>query len=872
MHVITPRVAVSAALSLALATALAAVPFGADPAAADPTHPPIVFRTSEGVDPGDLATFWGEGLGPNAAVVLTGGIACPVVGGDSAGHYVTCHVPSSLPAGEWTATVTTTAGATSTQINEPRPLYIDQPEAWAGQQVRLVGRDLQLGATIPLVRLSQGAATAAVPLLEHSEYSLLLEIPSAASPGTWQVQVSTDGGGSWVTLHEHSLDVVPVGSDPLGLGTAWADDFVWAEVDAAQHGATGDGTTDDRAALQAAVDAAHTAGGGSVRLGAGTYVVSGGIEIPSGVTIVGEGATATTVIYSGDGGENLFVAVDDAITDGMLGVADLRVEVSATANLPDTFFWLGQPWDAATRDASLRTSSRIFITGVELDYSTTAAPTSGSRGLGAVFIAASRVLFADNDFTGYSANIQQAYVNEYMTLRDNRFHFSDGQVTNGAKYSTATGNELIGIPSATRGDSHGILVKTHIYVADNYVEGFGSAHNNDGEPILAQQTGGGTKIKGSVVSVSGDTLVVDPVGSTDWLTNNNPWDRWHIAIMEGRGAGQMLPVSSLDEATSSITVDGAWLVEPDASSTFVVMLPLANLTFVDNTVQDNAKGIWFYGDSYGGVIANNRTIDSEGIMINTAHSTLPRHNISMYDAVVGNTVSGVSPLSGHGSIGTRLGVGTAPELLGVLAYGQEYRDNTITGVLPTPPSGNYSEAPDRNGLYAVWANNEPALTVARSVLFEGNELINLDTGIGFDDKTEGLLLHDNSFDNVDVEYDTDVSPLPIVTGPPAPAAEPWSADAVYTGGERVSVGVATYVAQWWSHGQEPGASTVGPWAQVGDATACGAEELAAWTPSWVYTGGEVAVHDGASWQARWWTRDQEPGASEWGPWEQLGSC
>ncbi|MFD6770983.1 glycosyl hydrolase family 28-related protein, partial [Micromonospora chalcea] len=49
---------------------------------------------------------------------------------------------------------------------------------------------------------------------------------------------------------------------------------------AAAYGAKGDGVTNDLAAIQAAVDAATSNGGGEVRLGRGTYLVGGTINLP----------------------------------------------------------------------------------------------------------------------------------------------------------------------------------------------------------------------------------------------------------------------------------------------------------------------------------------------------------------------------------------------------------------------------------------------------------------------------------------------------------------------------------------------------------------------------------------------------------------
>ncbi|ELY92340.1 glycoside hydrolase family 18 [Natrialba taiwanensis DSM 12281] len=43
----------------------------------------------------------------------------------------------------------------------------------------------------------------------------------------------------------------------------------------------------------------------------------------------------------------------------------------------------------------------------------------------------------------------------------------------------------------------------------------------------------------------------------------------------------------------------------------------------------------------------------------------------------------------------------------------------------------------------------------------------------------------------------------------------------------------------------------------------------AWDPDAVYTDGDRVVHDGTIWETNWWTRGDEPGTGEWGPWEQV---
>jgi chitodextrinase len=100
----------------------------------------------------------------------------------------------------------------------------------------------------------------------------------------------------------------------------------------------------------------------------------------------------------------------------------------------------------------------------------------------------------------------------------------------------------------------------------------------------------------------------------------------------------------------------------------------------------------------------------------------------------------------------------------------------------------------------------------------------------------------------------------------------WSRTTIYDSGERVSYNGRVFEAQWWTRGETPGSSAYGAWAEVGAPAYCGAEIVRAWTASWVYLGGELVVHNGHSWQAKWWTRNQAPGASQWGPWQDLGAC
>ncbi|WP_277207792.1 ExeM/NucH family extracellular endonuclease [Isoptericola croceus] len=134
--------------------------------------------------------------------------------------------------------------------------------------------------------------------------------------------------------------------------------------------------------------------------------------------------------------------------------------------------------------------------------------------------------------------------------------------------------------------------------------------------------------------------------------------------------------------------------------------------------------------------------------------------------------------------------------------------------------------------------------------------------------------------NATILYDTtpfrssDHDPLLVgldlgADGPTEPTDPAWERGVVYTAGDRVSHDGQVFEALWWTRGETPGSSPWGAWAEVGQPVETDAGTYPAWTSSQVYVGGETVVHDGERWQARWWTRNQEPGLAH-GPWQRQG--
>lgn len=108
-------------------------------------------------------------------------------------------------------------------------------------------------------------------------------------------------------------------SDSQGLSYAFGANVL-------AYGARGDGVTDDTAAIQNAIDAKNAAGGGSVLLPGGTYLVTG-LTHKDNVIIVGEHKQATTI--------KLADSSDDDVIGGTAtdcGVKDLKIDGNSANN------------------------------------------------------------------------------------------------------------------------------------------------------------------------------------------------------------------------------------------------------------------------------------------------------------------------------------------------------------------------------------------------------------------------------------------------------------------------------------------------------------------------------------------------------------
>lgn len=214
-----------------------------------------------------------------------------------------------------------------------------------------------------------GSTTSANPVVAGSDGSYKF----FAAPGFYKLSIAA-GGYNPTTITSITLAGV-------------------ADLDVTMYGARGDGVTDDTAAIQAAFDAVETAGGGSVYLPTGTYLLgttqtatsshySSGqrnlLLLKPGVSIVGNGPSSIFKVAS-TVGNYVAIFAQNADADSLQNVvyADFAVDFNSanTVTLPDSastvpcfgfMVWTSEnvTWDKLHFD-NVATTSAIYQGGRE---------------------------------------------------------------------------------------------------------------------------------------------------------------------------------------------------------------------------------------------------------------------------------------------------------------------------------------------------------------------------------------------------------------------------------------------------------------------------------------------------------------------------
>jgi hypothetical protein len=700
---------------------------------------PAVFWASDPIAPGETVLLAGGGFGDAPKIEVKrlpdgpagqpavaplgwsgGGEAVPAIQpSDTAVKFT---LPAALKPGLFACRVTGAGGAITQRLNAPA-LWWAQGDlglaASPGGTLRLFGKNLLwAGGPKPTVVLAgaDGGPAGSRPLQATGDaYALTCALPANLKPGAYTVSVHAGygGGTGW--------------SAPLPVTLETRPPWPTRVYSVRDHGATGDGASDDTAAIQTALDAAGQAGGGVVFFPRGRYQVRGALTIPRYVVLRGEAEDLVSIFWpdmetpppallqgtNSFGLQELcfycsnyktFLAADTTGPDAgdvFLHKVRVRADVFRGHMKPEE---VDQRWREGMKVGFgggywlLKLGGRnLSVTDCDLYSASCIYSLTQPRGA----VIARNLLYAGR--WGGSG----IFGGEGIILADNKY----------------IGADLMSW-GAAGGLGYGNL--SHLYLARN---SFALEHGGDRESITSDASGG--IYYGPIASCSGTTLTLPEAIKT-------PDPRWlgaGVFILNGTGHGQWRRAVGYDG--DKIELDRPWDLAPDRTSIVSVVWLLRQWLLLDNSFSDVGISIQLYGSALEHICAGNTTARSAGFhnFGMNYHGLQP----SWYIQWLGNEISeGNAYSAGHDNYmlagDAHLGVFAlpkSPEMADPLTYGCVVRHNRLLNNAHIAVGGTDPYNP---------SYSKP---VVQEVVVERNEIADSQIGVFVRRASSGIFLRDN---------------------------------------------------------------------------------------------------------------------------------
>ena len=754
--------------------------------------PPTILQITDAVKPGELFNIYGEGFDSKSEVYVepavdsdivsapSNAVQCSIHEIDDEGQYIATQLPKDLKPGAYKVWVSNSYGFSRAYIlNKVRVQWIDRTETAYDIPFRVLGMnmcgaefDAEMASGVSLVN---GDKAYDLNIVSVNPYCIEASVPENVPAGTYKLAASNDGIIWDKSGDIEEITVVGEVYDPLNLGMAWANRFVWdkkIDVTQAPYNINPNGQEDCTVALQSAIDDIKAQGGGIVYMPEGMYKMST-IYLPSKVAIVGDGMDKTTLIYCDRDTAHkwpMITTKDDGKTEGIVGVANLCMKTLPGESVPDMYIWFTEDWGANIDDRQQRMAKYVFVKSCRLedpfDYADTAI--AGRRGLGMVLLLDSDVLVKDNVMYGGQAVPSSNYIGSYAYYINNKSISSSGHIFSVTCRGVFENNSLeFRQDLVSSSYSQGIFCRGYGYLHNNQFRNNGETSANAGEIMCTEPYRSGTMLYGNVESCDGLNVKISLIKNNEgqeavgysyseenaWNINRSAAGENYIIITEGRGLGQYRKLVAADKNNKILTIDKPWDIVPDKTSKFDVLSPSIGTIQYDNWATNTKKGCWLYGDNIDCVIAKNNLIGCEGAYARSFHwmrdNKAPQCTISYFSRLTGNKTRGFSKLGKHCGIGILAAAATQDHLTAYTAYGVDIKNNSMQGKLPVPISSRVTEAEELNGIYLVTelgGTNKNHYTL-KGAIVENNTVVDMDRGITAGGGEKGLFLHNNSFEN-----------------------------------------------------------------------------------------------------------------------------
>lgn len=688
---------------------------------------PHVFWASDPVGPGQAVVVMGDGLAEaqvKVAVIdwATGksgqAVTVPVIQPlDGSLKFVLPKGPA--PGSLYAMQITTPQGSITHVLNRPELWWAQSngtPEPAPGQLLWLFGKNLNGGPKVTIEL--KGPKT--VRLANRSDdFHNSVVLPADLPEGQYEVRISEGAGEAGL-------------SNPVMITVSKA--LVWPTqvFNVRDFGAEGQGQTNDTGAIKDAIAAAVKAGGGVVYFPRGRYQLNETLEVPPLVTLKGERRDLVNLFWP-----------------DMKDALPAMVKGTNTFAIQDLTFYCGnysrflvaedrQPTAGNVRLYNVTIRANRYRGHMTSDEADRRLQTGGGNQCPLLTLGGRGVFIVDCDLYSSGMAFWMSRLSNAV-IRDNTFTngrwgwyslsgndgvvFLDNTIIGGDLMSTGGGLNTL----------DGSKYSRHVYYAENTLR---TMFGWDREAMTSDASGAAYFGKVASASAATVTLAADPKGPDNWIGGS-------LYIMDGKGTGQYRTVTACKGR--DVTVEPAFEVQPDTTSTVTWCAYQGRCLFINNDFTDAGVALQLYGNAIEHILAGNKSTRTAGF-----------HNFGM------NYSDGIQPNWYIQWLGNEIKEGNV--------YWGDHDNSRLSGeahlgVYAFPPSDNW-QTPltlgtilrgnklDNNAHVMLGCEWSTPPNVARKgrhirdVLVENTSITDADMGIYAFGVCEGLVLRGNQFTRV----------------------------------------------------------------------------------------------------------------------------
>jgi len=609
---------------------------------------PVVIWASDPVRPGETVVVRGDAFGRKAKVEVS-------VSGQ--GEWKQAEVlqqtertlkfvlPKELPAGVVSYRIQVDGSFSEVRkLNAPQVWWIqgDQVEsATPGGWIRLFGLNLGLKKGAKVILRNDGISVP-LRLIAVDDFNFQAEVPTGVSPGRYKVEFQNG----------ESADVGQIELvNTFGQKTKEyrVTDFgaVPGQPDAIQYytGMKAADQVDSTASIQKALNAAGKDGGGIVYFPRGIYILSKGLEVPTGVILRGAGRGQTALSWVDDQlprekedivklmwGSLLFKPIPDPKNSphpylirgpGHFGVEDLAIyavnhRAGILSDFPDTAAGAGH---VKIHRVLMRLNRFINVQRTDRHYADAEEaflrrwndePRGGANSQGAIHLSGPNLEVVDCDiyssmsamiFNGASGIIARNRIGgtgrswTVMGRKTKKLIFEENLCLDGGicllnVHTTASHEGKLGEASN---------FSREIYCARNSIEDC-YVLDRDGGFVSDFHSPLGIYTGWAKYSEGTKTILASSMQGEDLSAK---WAGAMVSVLDGKGAGQVRFMKSLE--ADRVETNEPWQVPLDETSFVSISKTLYRGLFVDNLVEDAGNAVSLWGGGVEMVVSGNRS-------------------------------------------------------------------------------------------------------------------------------------------------------------------------------------------------------------------------------------------------------------------------